>query len=84
MEPFQKGGALALLAAQLCQNPEFREWLNGRQIADLVLHVETERDAAVAIRLICGVQSRAELDHNDQAGKRFHERIRRPFAQRHE
>mgnify|MGYP003583170913 FL=1 len=77
-----KGGDLSRLAAMLCQNPEFQEWLNNQQLVDLAISVEGAQDAAAVIRLVCGIQSRAELDHNAQAPKILQETVRRPFAER--
>lgn len=65
-----KGGPLARLAGQMCQNPEFLKYLG-----DL-----TPEDAAEHIRFVCDVESRAELDHNQNAAQRFHDEIRKPFV----
>jgi len=64
-----KGGELARLAGQLCQNPEFLEYGN----------YESPEEAAADIRFACQIGSRAELDHNPQAAAIFHESYRRPF-----
>ena len=64
-----KGGDLARLAGMLCANPHFRHWLN----------VDSADGAAEFIRVECGVQSRAELDHNPAAAIAFHENVRKPF-----
>lgn len=77
-----KGGDLSRLAAMLCQNPDFQEWLNAHQMADLTVSVEGAQDAAAVIRLICGIESRAELDHNQTAARIFHDKFRRPFSER--
>ncbi len=65
------GGPLARLAGQLCTNPAFREWLN----------LANENQAADHIRMMCSIASLAELDHEPQSAKLFHERIRRPFVE---
>jgi hypothetical protein len=65
-----KGGALAKLAGRWCQSPEFREWAD---VADA-------DEAAEYIRAMCGVESRAELDHNPEAAAAFHKYIRQPYA----
>lgn len=67
-----KGGTLARLAGQLCQQQAFREFC----------HANSADAAAQFIRSTCGVQSRAELDHNEDAARRFHEQVRRPYAYR--
>jgi hypothetical protein len=80
-----KGGALAKLAGQLCQNLAFRHWFwtkrwqtpKGHDIeVDGTMEAE---ETAEAIRQVCGVISRAELDHNDAAAEIFHEKIRKPW-----
>lgn len=66
----QKGGELARLAGQLCQNPQFQEWCE----------VESAEAAAEWVREVCGIESRSELDHDDEAANRFHELVRKPFV----
>ncbi|TAL89264.1 MAG: hypothetical protein EPN62_08675 [Candidimonas sp.] len=70
-QPVQKpkGGALARLAGQLCQQSAFQRFAD----------VTSAEEAADWIRHVCGVESRAELDHNAAAAKRFHDEIRRPY-----
>lgn len=64
-----KGGALARLAGQLCQQDTFQEWM-----------CATNADgAAKSIREICGISSRAELDNNEAAANIFHQAIRLPY-----
>ena len=64
-----KGGDLARLAGQLCQNPEFLRFHN----------FETEAEAAAHIRFACQITSRAELDSIPEAARIFHESFRKPF-----
>lgn len=66
-----KGGPLARLAGMWCRDQAFRAFA----------HVEDEETAAAYILGECGIQSRAELDHNPQAASIFHERIRHPFKE---
>jgi hypothetical protein len=87
-----KGGALAKLAGQLCADPAFREWLYPRLPVALGGHTEDfddpndfdEESAASAMRLICGVDSRALLDHNAAAAAEFHRHIRLPWREHQE
>lgn len=65
----QKGGPLARLAGQMCQNPEFLNFIG----------MDSESVAADHIRDVCGITSRSELDHNQVAANQFHELIRKPF-----
>lgn len=87
-----KGGELAKLAGMLCSDPRFQKWmmrsfscwstaatmaatLGGEGGAD------DEDVAAHAVRLICDIESRAELDHNARAAQLFHEKIRKPWME---
>lgn len=79
-----KGGQLSKTAAMMCADPKFQEWLatmnrglcsklNGGGSA------VNQDGAARLVRAICGVNSRAELDHDTKAAHLFHEQIRKPF-----
>lgn len=70
-----KGGELARLAGILCNEPTFWEFLldhHGKLAQDA-------HEAAKAIRRICRVDSRADLDHDAEAAYSFHELIRKPY-----
>lgn len=67
-----KGGALAKLAGMLCKNPEFIDFFN----------LDDEAEAENTVRIVCGIKSRAELDHNIDAASTFHREFRIPFAER--
>ena len=69
--PKAKGEKLARLAGMLCQQPVFIQFFG----------CDSPDDAAAFIRSTCGVQSRAELDHNPKAAALFHERVRKPFVE---
>lgn len=71
-----KGGELAKLAGRLCESPEFRQWLS-------IGHgsLMSPEGAAMHVRSVCGVLSRAGLDHDKQAAQKFHEAFRRPFLE---
>lgn len=69
-----KGGPQSRRAALLAQNPRFRLYLDQRRRqahalgpGDLPDGTHTEQDATDWIRQSCGVVSRAEIDHDDQA-----------------
>lgn len=70
-----KGGHLARSAAMLCQDTEFRRYLDraashkaGVEVPD---GTHTEECARDVILDACKIESRAELDHNVQAATRF-------------
>jgi hypothetical protein len=80
-----KGGKLAKLAGMLCGDPDFQAWIEARnpQLAERAPFELSGPDlAAHLVRTICGVESRAQLDHNPEAARRFHESIRKPWADR--
>lgn len=60
---------LARLAGMLCGKAAFQQFAG----------VTSADDAAAWIRQQCEVESRRELDTDDQAAQRFHERVRRPY-----
>lgn len=75
-EAQSKGGALAKLAGMFCQQPEF--W---RFIAEhFGARISNADQAAGAVREICKVDSRAELDGNAEAADVFHSQIRLPYV----
>tara|TARA_R100001039_G_C1848816_1_gene108892 strand:- start:1478 stop:1774 length:297 start_codon:yes stop_codon:yes gene_type:complete len=74
----QKGGQNAYRAARLCQNPRFWLYLDHRWRAKHQLTPEqypngTHQLAGATrwLRKACGIQSRAELDHNAEAAAMF-------------
>ena len=73
-----KGGELAKWAGILCNDPLFWKWAN-LQYKDTFLYVDKNHIAASYIRLICGIDSRVELDHNKEAAQTFREEIMKPF-----
>lgn len=79
-----KGGDLAKLAGVLCGDPDFQLWLEEsmQSLPDAVGGTEGAERSAVLVRHICGVQSRAELDHNPEAAAIFHNVIRKPWMTR--
>lgn len=71
-----KGGPLAKLAGMWAADPEFWAWLG-------TVHTSNHWDgdtAAEYIRGVCGVESRAELDHDEDAATFFHTHVRGPFS----
>jgi hypothetical protein len=74
MDNAQKGGQQARRAAMLCQNPRFALYLDQRrrqaqalEFRELPDGTHNADDCADWLRKACGIQSRAELDHNDEA-----------------
>ncbi len=73
-----KGAALSQLAAMWCQSEPFQKWVESR-IGAAPQGVSREQHAAQYVRDVCGVTSRAHLDHQAAAEGLFHAAIRRPF-----
>ena len=70
----QRGGPQSRRAAMLCQNKRFGLYLDYRRRQVQALEhrqlpdgTHTPEDCADFIRQSCGVESRAEIDHNDAA-----------------
>lgn len=72
-----KGGPLAKLAGMWSADPEFWAWLAVTQKTVTVWDAEK---SAEYIRNVCGVESRAELDHDPEAEAAFHTYVRGPFS----
>lgn len=70
-----KGGPLAKLAGQFCEDETFRKWLRKKYHP----MPQTSADAAEIIRLSCRIGSRAELDHDKAAAEIFHNSFRIPY-----
>lgn len=64
-----KGGELARLAGIFCNNETFQDWCE----------TNSAEEAAEWIRETCQISSRADLDHDEDAAKRFHSLVRLPF-----
>lgn len=63
-----KGGKLAQRAGILCSEGGFRRFLADRAGRP---HIMSHDEAKAEIYRICGVSSRAHLDHDESAGKEF-------------
>lgn len=73
-----KGGSLAKWAGILCNDQMFWKWLT---LDTLHLGFEITNNAQARMRVIeiCGIMSRAELDHDNEAAKTFREEIMAKF-----
>lgn len=80
-----KGGELARLAGMLCADAPFQAWIQQNvSVHDLPsvtesMGVDNAELAAMIVRNVCGVESRAELDSDVRAAEIFRERIYNPF-----
>jgi hypothetical protein len=64
-----KPGELCIMACNFCKDPEYLKCFG----------LENEADAKNDILIVCGINSRKELDINPDAAKKFHEMFRIPF-----
>lgn len=75
----RKGAALSRAAAMMCNGAKFQRWVVSR-IGAAPDGVSARQHAAEFVRDVCGIASRAELDHNATAATLFHEAVRKPFV----
>jgi len=67
-KPERKGGKLAQRAGILCSEGAFRRFLAKDSEHFQMLDLDM---AADEVRQHCGIESRAELDHNEKAARKF-------------
>lgn len=66
--PKKIGGKLAQRAGILCNEGGFQKFLQHIRPFD---NIETRDEVAFWVRHLCGVESRAELDHDEEAAIKF-------------
>lgn len=71
-------GDLCWRAVQWCKEPEFWEFLTKAICVDGG-GVFDESDAKYAVQVMCGIESRKELDTNPEAARKFNQLIRGPY-----
>lgn len=71
-----KGGALARLAGMWCNDPEFWKWLE----TDPLNACHSASGATACLYAICEIESRVELDNDEEAAGRFHRLVRGPYS----
>jgi hypothetical protein len=74
--PIAKGGPLSRLAGRWCNDEAFQKWIT--PLGEIECRGDSETAAAL-VRTLCGVKSRAEIDHDPKAAEKFERLIRRPF-----
>lgn len=88
-----KGGALAKLAGQWCNDDKFLRFIRSTydramggdgsgwgDVRPSDFGGDAKQYARHCILVLCGISSRAELDHSAAAAQAFHTSIREPFA----
>ena len=78
-EPEIKGGELARLAGMLINNQRFQSYMAETYNLDGSLTVMLACDKA--LKEVCEITSKKELDSNKSAAFRFHSWIRQPFLE---
>ena len=64
-----------------CQEPTFWDFLNSHPPFFSNVAVTNKEEAAETVRFICCVDSRKELDTNNEANKAWHRLIRQPYSE---
>jgi hypothetical protein len=72
-----KPGPLCMLAVQWCKDRKFQLWLSDRW-GDYPGGTD-EQNTAIRLKCVLEIQSRRELDTNEQAANRFQTLIRLPY-----
>jgi len=76
-----KGGPLSKRCARICREPAFWVWLQGwlteRGYPERII---TQDDVDITIRKKVNIDSRAELDHNEEAWNYWLENFERPYT----
>jgi len=74
----EKGAGIARQAAMLCQDAQFHRYLDARLRWETGMDPQalpdgtaTNLDAVEFIRSRCGISSRAQLDHDQEAARMF-------------
>jgi hypothetical protein len=84
-----KGGEISKWLGMRCNELEFQLWLSDTYLeaCEEVTHAFQAGSgadrAACVVRMICGVDSRADIDHNPEARERFERMIRGPWSKHH-
>lgn len=66
-------------AVMWCKEPQFWAFLNQDPVCSSNDLVTNEKEAADTVRFICCVESRRELDTDNEANKAWHRLIREPY-----
>jgi hypothetical protein len=66
-------------AVQWCKEPQFWAWANSVTHAGIFFYVNNKDDARAFVLELCKVESRRELDTNNEANKAWHRLIREPY-----
>ncbi|PPA75303.1 hypothetical protein C4E15_14410 [Achromobacter spanius] len=64
----------------MCNGAKFQRWVEFR-VGAAPEGVSAQQHAAQYVRDMCGITSRADLDHNAGAATLFHEAVRKPFVE---
>lgn len=70
-----RGGALARLAGMWCGSPDFWRFVAHRTGKPC----QSSETARGFVLTVCGIESRAQLDHAPVAEAKFHASVRLPF-----
>lgn len=71
---------LCIMACVFCRDKQFHRWVEENIALSLADGQIGEDSAKQYILGTCGIESRNQLDTNETAAQRFHEKIRVPFT----
>lgn len=63
-----------------CNDPVFWQWANATTFNGIFFYVNNKEDARAFVCELCKIDSRKELDTNNEANKTWHREIRQPYA----
>ena len=72
-------GDACLRTVQWCKDPQFWRWIEAETKGGVFWECISEKDAKEFVCELCEVQSRRELDTNNEANKAWHREIREPY-----
>ena len=75
-----KGGFLSQWLAMRCNEPKFWEFIEC-EIAENTTTCSNKQEADVLVKMALDIDSKRELDNDKEAEQRFHEIIRKPYAE---
>ena len=73
-------GDVCYRAVMWCQEPSFWAWANSVTHAGIFFYVNNKDDARAFVIELCKVDSRKELDTDNEANKTWHRLIREPYS----
>ena len=80
LKPREQLGRACYRTVMWCNEPSFWDFLTNAGFFDTKPTVTNKDEAANLVRYVCNVESRKELDTNNEANKTWIREIRQPYA----